>query len=203
MAFGSLKYKHRLFFTSDYLLRRVGINFTEAYIFSINLDDFVFDEFYDNDFIIKECNMNDLDKFGDLKDLFLSDIEDGHILVAAFLDDEWVGYNWVSLKPKEVEEVERFIHFDGAYLFRAYVKEEYRQMGVMKKIKYFTLNRIKSKYNRNKVYSIIETANIPGNKMLESLKFSRVGTVKYSRIFSWKKYEEMIDENNTVTLLDV
>jgi ribosomal protein S18 acetylase RimI-like enzyme len=203
MTFGNLKYKHRLFFTSDYLLKKVGINFTEASIFSINLDDFVFEEYYDNDFIIKECNMDDLDKFGDLKDLFLSDMEEGHILVAAFLDDEWVGYNWISLKPKEVEEVERFIHFDGAYLFRAYVKEEYRQMGVMKKIKYFTLNRIKSKYNKNKVYSITETANIPGNKMLESLKFYRVGTVKYSRIFSWKKYEEMIDENNTVTLLDV
>ena len=203
MAFGNLKYKHRLFFTSDYLLKKVGINFTDANIFSINLDDFIFEESNDNDLIIKECNMDDLDKFGDLKDLFLSDMEDGHILVAAFLDDEWVGYNWISLKPKEVEEVERVIHFDGAYLYRAYVKGEYRQRGVMKKIKYFTLNRIKSKYNKNKVYSITETANIPGNKMLESLKFSRVGTIKYSRILKWRKYEEEIDKNNIVTLLDV
>ena len=76
-------------------------------------------------------------------------------------------------------------------------------MGVMKKIKYFTLNQIKSKYNKNQVYSMTETGNLPGNKMLESLKFSRVGTVKYSRILLWKKYEEKIDKNDTVTLLEV
>ena len=98
MAFGNLKYKNRFFFTSDYFLRKVGINFTEANIFSINLDDFIFEDSNDNDFIIKECNMDDLDKFGDLKDLFISDMENGHIMVAAFLDDEWVGYNWISLK---------------------------------------------------------------------------------------------------------
>ncbi len=170
------------------------LTFTEAYIYSINLDDFVFEESKDNDFIIKECTMDDLDKFGELKDLFFSDMENGHILVAAFLDNQWIGYNWISLKPIEVEEVERFIHFEGAYLYRAYVKKEYRKMGVMKKIIYFTLNQIKSKYNKNEVYSITETANIPANKILESLKFSRVGTIKYSRIFSWKKYEEEIDK---------
>jgi hypothetical protein len=192
-----------LFFTSDYFLRKVGINFTEANIFSINLDDFVFEESNDSDFIIKECNMDDLDKFGDLKDLVRSDMEDGRIMVAAFLDDDWVGYNWISLKPIEVEEVERVIHFDGAYIYRGYVKAQYRKMGVMKKIKYFTLNQIKSKYNKNLVYSMTETANLPGNKMLEGSKFSRVGTVKYSRIFLWKRYEEKIDKNDTVTLLDV
>ena len=143
--------------------------------------------------------MDDLDKFGDLKDLFLSDMEDGHILVAAFLDDEWIGYNWISLKPIEVEEVERVIHFNGAYLYRAYVKNEYRKRGIMNEITNFTLNRIKSKYNKNEAYAITETANIPANKNLARQNFSVVGTIKFSRIFLWKKYEEKI-ENNVVTL---
>ncbi len=61
-------------------------------------------------------------------------MEDGHIMVAAFLDDQWIGYNWISLKPIEVEEVERVINFNGAYLYRAYVKKEYRKRGIMNKI---------------------------------------------------------------------
>jgi ribosomal protein S18 acetylase RimI-like enzyme len=197
---GNLKYKHRFFFTADYLLKKVGINFFNAYIFSIKLDDFVFEESNDKDFIIKECNTDDLDKFGELKDLFLSDMQNGHILVAAFLDNQWMGYNWISLKPKEVEEVERFIHFNGAYLYRGYVKKEFRQRGVFKDLLYFTLNLIKNKYNKNEAYGITETANIPTIKALEKNGYSKVGIIKYSRIFSWKKFEEKID-NNTVKLL--
>jgi ribosomal protein S18 acetylase RimI-like enzyme len=200
---GKLKYKHRFFFTSDYLLKKVGINFTNAYIFSINLDDFVFEKSDDNEFTIKECNMDDLDKFGELKDLFLSDMEDGHILVAAFLEDQWIGYNWISLKPIEVEEVERVIHFEGAYIYRGFVKNEFRKRGLFKELLYFSLNLIKNKYNKNKVYGITETANIPTIKALERNGYSKVGIIKYSRILSWKKYEEKIDRNNSVTLLEV
>ena len=113
MPFEKLKYKYRFFFTLDYLLKKIGINFFKAYIYSIKLDDFVFEEPKKDNIIIKECTMDDLDKFGELKDLFLSDMQNGHILIAAFLDNQWIGYNWISLKPIEVEEVERFIHFEG------------------------------------------------------------------------------------------
>ena len=197
----NLKYKYKFFFTLDYLLKKIGINFTKVYIYSIKLDNFVFREFKTDNIVIKECTMDDLDKFGELKDLFLSDIQNGHILVAAFLDDEWIGYNWISLKPIEVEEVERVIHFDGAYLYRAYVKNEYRKKGIMNQITNFTLNQVKNKYGKNEAYAITETANIPGNKTLESIKFSRVGSIEYSRIFLWKKYKEKL-ENTAVTLLN-
>jgi ribosomal protein S18 acetylase RimI-like enzyme len=196
-----LKYKFRFFFTLDYLLKKIGINFFKGYIYSIKLDDFIFEEPKNDNIIIKECKMDDLNKFDELKDLFFSDIQNGHILVVAFLDDEWVGYNWISFKPIEVEEVERVIHFEGAYLYRAYVKKEYRQMGVMNKITNFTLNQVKNKYGKNEAYAITETANLPANRTLAGLKFSRVGIIKYSRILLWKKYEEKI-ENNTVTLLN-
>lgn len=201
-TFRNLKYKYRFFFTLDYLLKKIGVNFTKANIYSFKLDNFIFKEPKTNDVVIKECELEDLPKFGELEDLFLSDMQDGHILIAAFVDDQWVGYNWISLKPIEVEEVERFIHFDGAYLYRAYVKGEYRQMGIMNKITYFTLNQIKNKYKKNEAYAITETANVPANRTLAGLKFSKVGIINYSRIFLWKKYEEKI-ENNTVTLLEV
>ena len=197
----NLKYKHRFFFTSDYILKKIGINFTKAYIHSLKLDNFVLKESKTDNFIIKECSMDDLHLFGELSDLFLQDMQNGHVLVAAFSGDEWVGYNWISLKPIEVEEVERVIHFEGAYLYRAYVKKEYRKMGIMKKVMYLTLNQIKNKYKLNEVYAITETANVPAIKTLESYGFSVVGTIKYSKLFLWKKYEEEI-ENNMVTLLE-
>lgn len=200
-ALRNLKYKHRVFFTLDYLLKKIGINFTKAYLYSIKLDNFAYKESNDN-FIIKECKMEDLHLFGELEDLFLSDMEEGHILIGAFLDDEWVGYVWIGLKPVEAEEVERMIHFDGAYLWRGHVKKEFRQRGIYKKMLQFSLNQIKNKYKKDKVYGIIETSNIPSIKGIERLKFSRIGTIKYSRFFFWKKYEEEIDKKNTVILLE-
>ncbi|WP_414468863.1 GNAT family N-acetyltransferase [Methanobacterium sp. ACI-7] len=197
----NLKYKYKFFFTLDYLLKKIGVNFTKANVYSFKLDNFIFKESKTDNIVIKECELEDLTKFGELEDLFLKDMQNGHILIAAFLDDQWVGYNWISLKPIEVEEVEKFIHFDGAYLYRAYVKEEYRKMGINKGILYFTLNQIKNKYKKNEAYAITETANVPANRALTGLKFSKVGIINYSRIFLWKKYEEKI-ENNTVTLLE-
>jgi ribosomal protein S18 acetylase RimI-like enzyme len=201
-SLGNLKYKYRFFFTLDYLLKKIGINFITLYIYSINLDDFVFEEPKNDNIIIKECKIDDLPKFGKLNDLFLSDMQKGHILIGVFLDDEWIGYVWISLKPIQVEEVEQVIHFDGAYLWRGHIKKEFRQRGIYKKMLQFSLNQIKNKYKKDKVYGIIEISNIPSIKGVESLKFSRIGTIKYSKIFLWKKYEEKI-ENNTVTLLEV
>ena len=59
MPFGKLKYKFRFFFTLDYLIKKIGINFFKAYIYSIKLDDFVFEEPKNDNVIIKECTMND------------------------------------------------------------------------------------------------------------------------------------------------
>ena len=197
---GNLKYKYRFFLTLDYFLKKIGINFFKAFIYAKDLKDFVLEESNDNGFIIKECNMDDLPKFGELMDLFLSDMQNGHILIAAFLDDQWVGYNWVSFKPVEVEEVERSIHFNGAYTWRAYVKKEYRRRGIMKEIKFFIFDLIKNKYNKSKAYAITETSNKPNINALESYGYLKVGKINYSRFFFWRKYEENI-ENNTVTLL--
>lgn len=198
---GKLKYKHRFFFTLDYLLTKIGINFFEANIYSIELDKFENQKTKNGDVTIKVCDMNDLSKFGELKELFSTDMENGHIMVAAFSEDQWMGYHWISLKPIEVEEVERFINFEGAYLYRAYVKKEYRRTGIMNKMLDFSLNQIKNEYNKNEAYTITETANVPANKGLVRLNFSKIGRIKYSKIFSWKKFEEDID-NDSVTLVE-
>jgi len=200
--FGHLKYKHGFFFTLDYLLKKIGINFFKAYIYSIKLDNFVYEGNKNDNIIVKECTMDDLDKFGELKDLFLSDMQNGHILIAAFSDNQWVGYNWISLKSMKVDEFERFIHFNGAYTWRAYVKEEYRQRGVMKEIKFFIFNLIKNRYNINRAYAITETSNKPNIISLERYGYSRLGIIEYSRFFFWKKYKEKIDDD-TVTLLEI
>lgn len=199
---GNLKFKHRFLLTLDHLLKRIGINYTKCYIYSIKLDNFALkDDPKADNLIIKECEIDDLDLFGELKDSFLSYMLEGHILIGAFLDDQWVGFNWISLKPIEVNEVERYIHFKGAYLWRAYVKEEYRRRGINKKILYSALNQIKNKYKKNEAIAITETANVPSIKSLERYGFSIVGTIKYYRFLLLKKYEENI-EDEKITFLE-
>ncbi len=56
----NLKYKYRFFFTLDYLLKKIGINFTKANIYSFKLDNFIFKESKTDNVIIKECTMEDL-----------------------------------------------------------------------------------------------------------------------------------------------
>lgn len=194
-------FKHKFLFKAQYFSKKIGINFTKGYIYSINADNIVFKEPKTDNVIIKECKIDDLHLFGKLKDRFLSDMQNGHILIGAFLNDEWIGYNWIGFKPTEMEEIERFIHFNGAYIWRLYVKEDYRQRGIAKKMLDFSLNQIKNTYKKNRIYAAVETSNVPSIKTLESLKFSKVGTVKYSRLFLWKKYEEKIDDN-TIAFLE-
>ncbi|MGF7119281.1 hypothetical protein [Methanobacterium oryzae] len=164
-SLGNLKYKYRFFFTLDYLLKKIGINFTKAYLYSIKLDDMVIQEPKTDDFVIKECKMEDLHLFRKLKDMFLKDMQNGHVLVAAFVDDQWVGYNWISLKPIEVEEVERFIHFDGAYLWRGYIKKDYRQRGIFKDLLYYSLYQIKNKYKKMKFTELLKVQIFPQLKV--------------------------------------
>lgn len=203
LNFQNLKYKYRFFFTLNYFLKKVGINFTKVCIYSIKLDNFSPKRSKTDDFIVKECTMDDLHLFGKLEDRFLSDMQEGHILIGAFLNNEWIGYNWISFKPVEMEEVERFFHFDGAYLWRLYVKEHYREKGIAKRMLYFSLNKIKNNYKKNIVYAAAETSNIPSIKTIESCNFYRIGVINYSRVFLWKNFQANIEDNSVSFLEDL
>ena len=178
-----------------YYLIKIGINFSKSYLYSIKLDNLDLKESKMDNLIIKVCKIEDAKLFGKLKDEFSYYMQNGHILIAAFLNDEWVGYMWISLKPVKVEELDRFIHFDGAYLWKAYVKKDFRNKGIIKKLLLFSFNLIKNIYKKNKAYILVETSNIPSIKSIEGSKFSRVGTIKYNRIFLWRKYEKEVDDD--------
>ena len=184
-----------------FYLRKVGINFTKAYLYSIKLDDIIFKEPKADNIIMKVCGKEDLYLFGKLKDNFLSDILENKILIGAFLNDQWVGYIWISLEYAEVPELERVIKFEGAYLWNLYVKKEYRQNGIAKKLLCFSLNQIKNNYKKKEAYGMIETSNLPSIKSVERNKFSRVGTISFSKFLLWKKYDEKLD-NNKIALLE-
>ncbi len=176
-----------------YYLNRIGIIFNEAYVFKINLDDMKLKAPETKNIIIKECKIEDLDQFGKLKDEFQSYIMDDHILIAAFLNNLWVGYMWISFKHAKVTEVERIFHFKGAYLWNSYVREECRCRGIAKKMLNFSLNLIKNKYNQKEAYGIVLTSNIPSIKTIEYSKFSRTGFLKYWRIFFLEKFSMHLD----------
>lgn len=193
-------FMNRYCITLKYFSKKIGIDFSKYYIYSIKFDETTFKEPETENIITKVCKVDDLGQFGKLKDEFLPDIAD-NIMIGAFFNNQWVGYSWISFKPAEVLEIEKFIHFDGAYIWRLYVEEEFRQMGIAKKMVYFSLNQIKDIYKKNRAYVVIDASNKPSIKTFESLNFSRVGTVKYSKIFLWKKHEEKIDDD-TISLLD-
>ena len=178
-----------------YYLIKIGINFSKSYLYSIKLDNLDLKEPKTENLIIKVCKIEDANLFGKLKDEFSYYMQYGHILIAAFLNEEWIGYMWISLKPVKVEELDRFIHFDGAYLWKAYVKKDFRNKGIIKELLLFSFNLIKNTYKKNKAYTLVETSNTPSIKAIEGSKFSRVGTIKYNRIFLWKKYEKELDED--------
>lgn len=191
---------NRYFLTVKYFSKKIGVDFSKFHIYSIELDETTLKEPEIENITTKVCKVDDLHQFGRLNDEFFLDIMD-NTMIGAFLNNQWVGYSWISFKPTEVTEIEKFIHFEGAYIWRLHVEEEYRQMGIGKKLVYYSLKQIKDVCKKNKVYAVIDASNIPSIKTFESLKFSKVGSVKYSRIFLWRKHEEKIDDD-TIALLD-
>jgi GNAT superfamily N-acetyltransferase len=184
-----------------YYLIKMGINFSKSYIYSTKLDNIDFKEPKIEDLTIKVCKIEDAELFGKLKDEFSHYMQNGHILIAAFLNEDWVGYAWISLKPVKVEELDRFIHFDGAYLWKGYVKKDFRNKGIAKGLLSFSFYLIKTIYKKNRAYTLVETSNIPSIRSLEGSKFSRIGTIKYDKIFLWRRYAEELDDD-TLSFLE-
>jgi ribosomal protein S18 acetylase RimI-like enzyme len=178
-----------------FYFRKIGINLQKLYVYSINLDNINPTILQPANLTIKVCKKDDLHLFGKLKDKFLLNILENHILIGAFINGQLAGYIWISLEKAKVDDIERIINFEGAYIFDLYVKKDFRQRKIASNLINFSLNQIKNVYKKKNAYAIVETSNFPSIKTFKRNKFTKMGVIRFYRILLWQRYEENLFEN--------
>lgn len=144
----------------------------------------------DSSIRIRNCSMEDIDsssltEFN--KGVFKNRLKNGHIMTAAFHNNDIVGYAWISFQKVWVAEIEKIMKFDGGYNWGVFVFPQYRRKSIGKKLVKYRLN-IARKKGLHSLYSIIETNNIPSQKMVQSLGFNKQKTISFYKLFNHKRW---------------
>jgi GNAT superfamily N-acetyltransferase len=141
---------------------------------------------------IKVCSYEDLDKTRVLSDERKKSARDaiksGHVMVSAFLQGELAAYIWVTFQEIFIPEFNRFMRFDGAYLFDGFTFPNFRGRGLFERIIAYALKL--AKQGSERAYAFVETDNIPSQKAMESSGFSRVKVAHCLKLFKWSTYAE-------------
>ena len=138
---------------------------------------------------IRRCTEEDINRLEnkeETKSTFRKDLEDGHIMIGAFLKDDIVAYVWLSFQKVYAPEMGAWADFDGGYIWRGHTKKEFRGKGIGKEVDRYAL-KIAKELKKEKVYVLVETDNIPAQRTLESVGFKKQKIISYCKFFNLKK----------------
>ena len=176
-----------------YLLERVGIKKSKVVVYKVDLGNIVYpnDKAFPLDVTYKLCTKEDINKLPNrfVKSGFQRDLENGHNMIAAFLNGAIIGYAWFSTQKVYATEIERWVDFDGVYGWRWFVAPNFRKQGLGKKIIENALTMAKALGNKE-LYTLTETDNLPAQKVLESMGFKKQKIISYVRLFNFKRWME-------------
>ena len=146
---------------------------------------------------IRKCNEKDIKKIPKKynNSEFLKDLKKGHIMIGAFENDNVIGWIWLSYKKVYVTEIEKWTDFNGGYVWRAHVFNEFRKKEIGKILVEKALKIAEKTSNKKEINSIVETNNIPSQRMLESKGFKKQKIISYFKLFKYKKWKEKIVNN--------
>lgn len=175
-----------------YILDRVGIKFSKVIVYTINLENHALSTRKTSAISIEICTKKELEKLTYKKNIreFKKDMEDGHLMFGAFLEDKMAGYLWLSFQKVYVSEIEQYKNFDGACIWRSYTTPDFRQKGIAKQLVIKTLEIVKERYKGEKAYAIVETDNIPSQKVFESNGFKPQKIISFVKFLKTKRYKE-------------
>jgi len=193
-----------------YTLDQIGIKESKSFIYMINLENktFLKEKTPISHLVsIRRCTKKDADglpkKLG--KTRFLKNLEEGHIMIGAFIEKDIVGYIWLSFQKVYVPEIKAWIEFDGGYLWDLYVTPKFRKKGIGKTLVKHALKTTHAIVETKKAYALVNAYNIPSQKMFESMGFKKSCTFQKNMFHTtdsyskktWKKTTSNITSNST------
>lgn len=143
------------------------------------------------DVTFRLCTKEDINKLPNRFDKsgFQRDLENGHNMIAAFLKERIIGYLWFSTRKVYVPEIETWVDFDGDYGWRWFAAPGFRKKGLGKKLIESHL-RLAKTMGKKKIFTIVETNNIPAQKAIESMGFKKQKIISYVKLFNFKRWKE-------------
>jgi ribosomal protein S18 acetylase RimI-like enzyme len=89
-----------------------------------------------------------------------------------------------------MSEIEKWFDVDGAFFWRLFVLNKYRNQGIGEKLIEYGLQSIDKK-SYKKAYVVIETNNTSSQRLFESFGFKKQKIISFFRFFSIKKQKEI------------
>jgi GNAT superfamily N-acetyltransferase len=177
------------------ILRRAGIRFAAAYVYMLDIGDYI-----PNQKRIQEvpnisiglCTAREtersstlgIDEKNSAKDLLVK----GHLMISAFSQGEIASYVWLSFQEVYVEELDRYVNFDGAYFWGAHTIPPFRSKGIMKQVMMHALRIACEKADR--AYAVIDVGNMPSRRVAEGFGARPVKLLRFLKVFIWSRHTD-------------
>jgi ribosomal protein S18 acetylase RimI-like enzyme len=124
------------------------------------------------------------------KDHYAHFLKDGDIVIGAFRNKEFLGFLCISLYKAFLPEIKRQVEFDGAYFWSGHILPQYRNQGLGRILVNKSIEILKNEYAVATAYMMIETDNIPSQKMVAHNGFHPYKAVRYLKLGRFTHYNE-------------
>jgi GNAT superfamily N-acetyltransferase len=150
--------------------------------------------------IATSADMESLVRCLDKRDTYGKRFQAGDLCIAAIVDGQIIGYEWLCVGSKHVEERYGFqvrIPEDAIYAYDAYVLPEYRRKGVWLRLQGCIVDWLE-KCEKKSVIAIVDYGNDLSRKAHTGYGYSPIQAVSYIRVL-WSKSFKVKEIRSTVS----
>lgn len=172
------------------MLKRAHINYYHGFFLK---SDFTGVEYFDPRGVkVKQItNPNDIGSLSaQEKDHYDHFFNEGDIVIGAFRDKDFLGFLCISLNEAFLPEIKKKVAFDGAYFWSGHILPQYRNQGLGRILVNGSIQILKTDYAIDNGYMMIETDNIPSQKMVAHNGFHPYKAVRFLELGRFTHYNE-------------
>jgi ribosomal protein S18 acetylase RimI-like enzyme len=114
----------------------------------------------------------------------------GDVVVGAFRGNDFLGFLCVSLYKAFLPEIKQQLEFDGAYFWSGHILPQYRNQGLGRILVNQSIEILRNDFAITNGYMMIETDNIPSQKMVAHNGFHPYKSVRFIEIGRRTHYNE-------------
>jgi ribosomal protein S18 acetylase RimI-like enzyme len=117
-------------------------------------------------------------------------LKEGDLVIGAFRQQEFLGFLCISLYEAFLPEIKKKVTFDGAYFWSGHILPRYRNQGLGRILVNKSIEILKNDYAIATAYMMIETDNIPSQKMVAHNGFHPYKSVRFLELGRFTHYNE-------------
>ena len=172
------------------VLKRVHVNYYHGFFLKSDFD--VVEHYDPKDVSVRIVNTpSEITSLSDQEqEHYKHFFTEGDVVIGAFRREEFLGFLCVSLYEAFLPEIQQKVRFDGAYFWSGHILPQFRNQGLGRILVNKSIEILQQEYAIAAGYMMIETDNIPSQKMVARNGFHPYKAVRYIGLGRFSKYME-------------